>query len=80
MMMKQHLVLTSLNEVKDLWALEKTFAMIQNNHKVANGALRDAAHRLYQDVLYCRNIVRFLGARGNVILFRPLRQILPSLR
>jgi hypothetical protein len=28
-MMKQHLVLTSLNDVKDLWALE-TFAMIQN--------------------------------------------------
>jgi len=35
--------------------------------------------RLYQGILYCRNIIRLLGARGSVILFRPLRQALPSL-
>jgi len=38
--MKQHLVLASLSDVKDLWALEKTCTMAQNHHKVADGALR----------------------------------------
>ena len=79
MVMKQHLVFASLSDVKDLWAPEKTCTMMQNNHKVSNCFVRDAAHRLYQGVLYCRNIIRFLGARGNIMLFRPLRQLLPSL-
>ena len=78
--MKQHPVRVSLSDVRDLWALKKTRAITQNSHKVANGALRDAAHRLYQGVLYCRKVIRFLGTHGIVILFRPLRQVLPSLR
>ena len=61
MAMKQHLVLLSLSDVNDPWALEKTCTMTQNHHKVANGALRDTADRLYQGVLYCR----FLDARGS---------------
>jgi hypothetical protein len=77
---KQRLVSASLSDVRNLWALEKTCTMTQNGHKVAKGALRDSAHRLYQGVSYCRNVVRFLRVLGSLMLFTPLSSEISAIR
>jgi hypothetical protein len=37
-------------------------------------------HVVYQDVLCCRNVVRFHDTRVNVILFMPAKKVQPYLR
>ena len=39
-----------------------------------HGAIRDAAHRLYQGILYVRHVAKFRGERVNVIPFTYVRK------
>jgi len=39
----------------------------------------DTVHRLHKDFVHIRNVMWFLGTHVNVILFKPLRKVQPSL-
>jgi len=48
--------------------------------RTIENSLRDAVHRLYQGVLYFRNVIRFCGTSVNVISPSSLREARLSLR
>jgi len=47
-----------------------------NTNKVANAALYDAVHRLYQGILYFQHVIRVNGTLINVISYTLVSKIL----